>query len=284
MASPALQNIRSNLQSLSAPQPGQAPLAPSALAAPGGQTEQLRRAAVAATGKADTAGDAPVQSELERTAVVAEEQRTQDAQAQAGRAAEQVSRAATQLEKDTMDNLDQLTEQQASQVQQYRQKATSILDSLNRNRSQLSFAKQKAATEQAGFLARLSSQRYVNELQMAGKRRRLDEANNFKNAAIESTFRDMEDLLQSDLQFRRALGADQRDFAKYMAGMDLDTALAVASGAAQSQATAAQFSGLSSVASAGSQAYAKGAFDSSPAPAQPAVTGPYGETDLPSDV
>jgi hypothetical protein len=285
MTSAALQSIRSNLQSLAAPggQPGQAPLAPSALATPGGQTEQLRQAAIASTGKADTTGDAPVQSELERTAVIAEEQRTQDAQAQAGRAAQQVTRAATQLEKDTQDNLDQLTEQQASQVQQYRQKAVSILDNLNRNRAQLSFAKQKGAAEQAGFLARLSSQKYVNDLQMAGKRRRLDEASNFKNAAIESTFKDMEDLLQGDLQFRRALGADQREFAKYMAGMDLDAALAVANGAIQSQSTAAQYSGLSSVASAGAQTYSSRAFSRSGSPATTPAAGPT-ETDLPSDV
>jgi hypothetical protein len=288
MASQALTSIRQNLQSLGgtpAAQPGPN-LAPSALATPGGQTEQLRRAAVASTGKAETGLAAPVQSELERTAVAAEAVKTQDAQAQATRTAEQVTRAATQLEKDTLDGLDQLTEQQASQVQQYRQKAVSILDSLNRNRQQLSFAKQKSAVEQAGFLSRLSNKKYVDELHTAGKRQRLDEMSNFKNAVLESTFKDMEDLMQSDLAFRRAMGADAREFAKYMATMDLDTALAVATGQLQSQASAGQYSGLSAAVGAGTRAYQQGAFSSTPAP-QGEVTmqnSSFTETDLPSDV
>lgn len=257
MASPRLTSIRQNLQSLggqpgSLPQPALAPTAP-----PGGQTEVLRRAQQAATGKGETGLAAPVASELERTAVMAEQQKTQDAQQQALSTASQVKRAATQLEKDTLDGLDQLTEQQASQVQQYRQKALSILDNLGRNKQQLSFAKQKSAVEQAGFLTRLSNKKYVDELQMAGRRQRLDNAAAFKSAVLENTFKEQEDLLRSDLSFRRALGADQREFTKYIASMTLDTALALATGQLQTQSQAGMYSGLSTLASTATDAYAK---------------------------
>lgn len=287
--STALQNIRKNLAGLASPVTAQ----PAAQATPGGATEALRQQATAATGRADTGEGALVGSGLERAQVAQAAQTTQDARAQAGRATDRVQQAQTQLEKDTQAGLDELSEQQAGQVQQYRQKAIDILTGLQRGRDKLSFAKQKAAVEQAGFIARFTSKKYVDELQMAGKRKRLDNMRNFRSAALEMAFKDKEDLLMSDLSFRRALGADQREFTKYVAGMDLNSALALATGQLQSAASAAQWSAASGVASAGAKAYAGGAFSEAPAANEasteqpgPAVGADYAaarasETDLP---
>ena len=130
-----------------------------------------------------------------------------------------------------------------------------ILQNLTQQRGQLSLSREKSATEQAGFLIRQSSKSYIDTLQLEGRKSRLDTQMGFKNALIENTFKDEQDLLASNLTFRRALSADQRDFTKWISQMDLDTALQIASASAQASATAGKLSALSTVVSTGAKAY-----------------------------
>jgi hypothetical protein len=281
MASQALTQLRQNLRSLGqtpaqaaaagTPLASQAvPLAPAG-AATGGQTGALTRAAIAATGKdADTLGAAPAPAaDLETAATFAAQQETEAAQRAAGAAAGRVAQAESQLSKGLQAELDALSEQQLNQTHEYRKRASDIARNLSKGRDKMTFARQKLAAEQVGFLTRMTSKRYVDELQATGRRKRLDTAAGFKQAVLETTFADMEDLLKSDLQFRRAMGADDREFKKYMANMDLNTALSAAMGTLSTQASANMYTGLGGLASAGAQAYAasgKGAStDESPA-------------------
>ena len=266
MASAALTRIKQNLQGLGqTPQQAAAagtplasqpiPLAPAG-AATGGQTGALTRAAVAATGReADTLAPAPA-ADLETAATHAAQQETEAAQRAAGAAAGRVQQAESQLTRGMQAELDALSEQQLNQTHEYRKRATDIARGLQQGRAKMSFAKQKLAAEQVGFLTRMSSKKYIDELQAAGRRKRLDSQAGFKNAVLETTFADQEDLLKSDLQFRRALGADDREFKKYLANMDLNMALNMAAGQVATQAAANQYTGLSGLASAGAQTYA----------------------------
>lgn len=266
MASPVLTRIKQNLQSLGQT-PAQAAAAGTPLAsqpvppapagaATGGQTGALTRAAVAATGReADVAAPAPA-ADLETAATFAAQQDTEAAQRAAGAAAGRVVQAESALTRGMQAELDALSEQQLNQRHEYQKRATDIARGLQQGRAKMSFARQKLAAEQVGFLTRMTSKKYVDELQAAGKRKRIDTAAGFKNAVLETTFQDMEDLLKSDLQFRRALGADDREFKKYMANMDLNMALNMAAGQVATQAAANQYTGLSGLASAAAQTYA----------------------------
>lgn len=149
-----------------------------------------------------------------------------------------------------------LSEQEANQVFDYRQKAQAILQRAAEGKDNLSLTKQKAAAEQSAFLMRQSTKSYIDELQLEGKKQRLDSAVGFKQAMIRTTFADLEDMLESDLSFKRALSASDRDFAAYMANIDLNTALSLASSQAQAQATQTKITAASSIGSAAIQGIA----------------------------
>jgi hypothetical protein len=140
-------------------------------------------------------------------------------------------------------------------VQDYRSKALVILQNLTQQRGQISLSREKSAMEQAGFLLRQSSKTYIDTLQLAGRKARLDTQLGFKSAMIDNVFREERDLLAADISFRRALGADRREFANWVADMDLDTALRIASSQGEVAAEAGKLSALSTLGATGAKAY-----------------------------
>ena len=242
---------------------------------------QTRRAVAAGSGSAAALQEAsaPQQDEAQAALVGAQQQQTELVRQSAGEAVQALKQQKTELDLKTTREVQGLSEQQANQVQDYRNKAMGILQNLTQQRGQLSLSREKSATEQAGFLIRQSSKSYIDTLQLEGRKSRLDTQMGFKNALIENTFKDEQDLLASNLTFRRALSADQRDFTKWISQMDLDTALQIASASAQASATAGKLSALSTVVSTGARAYsayeeqktadaAKAAKPAAPAPTE----------------
>jgi hypothetical protein len=195
------------------------------------------------------------QSETQILGIKQAQQQTAQVQQQAGQAAQQLRQGQTELEKKTVADFANITEQQAGQVQDYRNKAMAVLQSLTRGRADMSLARQKSAAEQAGFLIRQSSKSYVDTLQMEGQKARLSSMSAFRNALIEQQFADQKDLLDSDLSFRKLMGAEQRDFNKEMANMDLSFAMNLMVKQSEAAITAGQLSAASSLASTGAKAY-----------------------------
>jgi 2-hydroxychromene-2-carboxylate isomerase len=79
--------------------------------------------------------------------------------------------------------------------------------------------------EQALFGMRLSNKKYIDQLEIEGRKRRLDNAVQFKEALTETLFKEELDLLKSDIAFKRKLAGDEREFAALLESIDLDTAL-----------------------------------------------------------
>lgn len=279
----ALPGIQNSLTALS--DKGSAESAAAGAGAGLGTTEMLRQQVRAGSGKASSdMGTGPARStETEAVTVAAGQAAAEQVRQQAGQAAAGVARAQTELELSTRRDMEGLSEQQANQVQDYRQKSLRILQTVNQGRDKLSVSKQKAAAEQAGFLMRQSSKAYVDQLQLEGKRNRLDSRAGFQSALMDTFFKDQEDLLRGDLSFRRALAGDAREFTKYLAGMDLDAALALATGELQTKSTAAMYSSVSAGVGAGASAYSKGLGQPKDV-ADPGQAPPAGESDLASDV
>jgi len=199
--------------------------APSALASLGGTTQALRAVQQAATGRARQAG--PIQEDIIQEQVALQEaqtgQQVLQEQARQMEAGAELQRA--EQEQQFKFNLEEMDEKQVNASQELMNRSLSILQDFEQGRAKLDLGKDKARMEQALFGMRLSNKKYTDQLEIEGRKRRLDNAVQFKEALTESLFKEELDLLKSDLAFKRSLAGDEREFAKLLENIDLETAL-----------------------------------------------------------
>jgi hypothetical protein len=203
------------------PQAGQ----PSALASLGGTTQALRAVQQAATGRARQAG--PIQEDIIQEQVALQEaqvgQQVMQEQARQLEAGAELQRA--EQEQQFKFNLQEMDERQVNASQELMNRSLAILQDFEQGRAKLELGKDKARMEQALFGMRLSNKKYVDQLEIEGRKRRLDNAVQFKEALTETLFKEELDLLKSDISFKRKLAQDERDFEALIANINLDTAL-----------------------------------------------------------
>jgi hypothetical protein len=251
-------------QASGATAPGAAtPFGPSAAGptAPGAATDQttaLGQLAAAKSGKAAPAAApaAPAASSVQeqvanRVAAAASEQAAgQNAVAQqaltqeaAGEAA-QVSAANKQVDAKLLDVRTDMTN-----------RATAIIADYTQNRAKLEMQGAQARAEQLGFLLRLSNERYVQQLQDAGRRARLENQAAFQDSLMRTTFDEELGLYNQDLQFRSMLRSDDAEFQKQLAGVDISFALEMAKQQATQANQTQLFTGIGGLTQAGVSAY-----------------------------
>ena len=240
-------NIPAPLGGALQPQAGQ----PSALASLGGTTQALRRVQQAATGKAREAG--PIQEDIIPEQVALQEaeqmQQVQAAQAQQVQAGLEEKEAVQKQE--VAFSLQDMDEKQVNASQDLLNKSLSILQDFEQGRARLDLGRDKARMEQALFGLRFTNKKYVDQLQLEGRKRRLDNSIQFKEALTEALFKEELDLLKSDISFKRKLQADEREFEKLLGSMNLDLALRLATQEAEAMQIAQIVSGAKEVAKAG---------------------------------
>lgn len=213
--------------------------------------------AVRATGKdpGAQAGQPAVENEMEKaqkaatqTSLVAQQQAAQPAQMQQ-------QAQAQQLEFD-------IDQGKLEENEKYRQAQTRLLDGTNRtlqayenNAKDLGFARNKAAAEHLGQSLRLSNARYVDNLNRAAKRNRLDNDARFRDALNQSIFDEERALFSEDIDFRRMMAADDRQFNELVSNMNLDLALKLAEQDAEQANKQGMYQGVEGLLSGGLQAY-----------------------------
>jgi hypothetical protein len=199
--------------------------APSALASLGGTTQALRAVQQAATGRARQAG--PIQEDIIQEQVALQEaqagQQVMQEQARQMEAGAELQRA--EQEQQFKFNLQEMDERQVNASQELMNRSLAILQDFEQGRAKLELGKDKARMEQALFGMRLSNKKYLDQLEIEGRKRRLDNAVQFKEALTETLFKEELDLLKSDISFKRKLAGDEREFEKLLTEIDLDTAL-----------------------------------------------------------
>lgn len=227
---------------------------PSALASLGGTTKALQRVQQAATGKARTAG--PIEEDIlpEQVALQEAEQMQRVQQAQEQQLAVGVEQKKTAQEQEMQFGLQDMDEKEVGARQDLLNKSMAILQDFQQGRAKLEVAKDRAKMEQALFGMRLANKKYTDQLEIEGKRRRLDNAIQFKEALTEALFKEELDMLKSDIEFKRKLAADEREFEKLLASMDLETALRLAAGETEALQVAQIVSGSKEVISGGLKA------------------------------
>lgn len=155
----------------------------------------------------------------------------------------------------------QMDEKQIDVQEEFNRRMESTLASFDRENRQVDIRKDGAKLDQAGFMLRLSSEQYMEKLQQEAQRANLSEEIEFNEALRQAVFVDELDLMHENLEFRRIIEADDREFNELISSMSTQTAVAIA--AAQSQAAAGRgiWEGVSGIASASIDAAEDGLFD-----------------------
>ena len=154
--------------------------------------------------------------------------------------------------------------------EKYNQAQTNLLNQANRlltsyetGQRQLDMTRKRADAEQLGFTLRLSNSKYLDNLNREARKNRLDNELKFKEALQRSIFDEELGMFQDNLDFRRMMNADERQFNDLLSQINIDFAMDMAK---QDSAQANQemmWRGISGVVGAGAEAYGKGLFSSS---------------------
>jgi len=155
------------------------------------------------------------------------------------------------------DQITQIGQQSRAEKQKYEMKATSILDNLEAQRGKLSQAEMMDQMEVAGSYLRLQDEKYRYDIADVGRRKRLDNANNFDLELKKAVFDDESELLQGNIDFSNMLNMEDREFKKELANMDITMASQLATSQAKSASEVGMYSAGGTVAVGAFSAYAK---------------------------
>jgi hypothetical protein len=228
----------------------------SALANLGGTTQALRRVQQAATGRSTQATGAiqedviPEQVALQEAEQMQRIQTAQEQQAIAGiQQKEQAQRQELKF------GLQDMEERETNAIQEMLNKTSAILQDFEQGKARLDNARDKSRMEQALFGMRLANKKYTDQLEIEGRKRRLDNAVQFKEALTEAMFKEEMNLLKDDLSFRRKMAADEREFEKMLAEVDLELAIKLALQEAEAVQIAQMTTGAKAVVSGSIEGY-----------------------------
>lgn len=216
------------------------------------QTEAVQGLLDARSGKAidDTGGPRATNIQEQVQNKLTETQLKEIAQ-QANLQAEQLGQEQRGVQQQFAQQKEQLNETEITAQETYQRQVEASLNDYERNIKTLDVAKQGAKVEQLGFQLRLSNQNYIMQLKTEAARDKITSEAAFREALQRTIFADEIDLFSSDLDFRMLLKADDAQFQKMIAQIDIDTALAIASSAAKDAAAQQITSGVKTLVEAG---------------------------------
>lgn len=105
-------------------------------------------------------------------------------------------------------------------VAQAQRQFDTIHRDFSENLADMDAQKQTAILDQMSFLSSFTDRKFSDNVQREGDRRRLDNAVQMKTAQLYAAFDDHIDLLNKDLEFKKAMEADDRTFQEYLAKLD----------------------------------------------------------------
>lgn len=216
------------------------------------QSMLAARGGKAVEGGAPTPRLSNVQEQVQQNLAKVQQEQQQQAGATQATQVEQANQGQQQQMSQQMQQVDQ---SRVESVDKFTAESDRLLRDFQQQGQQINFQKDAAKLEQLGFNLRLSDEKYVNQLKMAGTKARLDNANNFEYELSKSVFADEQELFNSNLQFKSLMSAKGRDFERELSNIDIETALQVAATNANAANSATLWTGLGNTVSAGISAY-----------------------------
>lgn len=233
----------------------------------GEQTSQLQRLLRTKSGIAAAGGGpTPRASALGEAAAAGEARVASEQQAAAGRV-EAAGQEQARLAQETESGLQRagLEEARLAQVQRFNDQLDGMLQQFGHEQGKLELERDASKAEQLGFAARLSSEKYTDELERAAAESRLADELSFRETLQQTVFGDELALLKTRMGHRDVLSMDRDTAERELGAMDLDFALEMAKAKNRSDAQVAQWGAIGGLASGGIQAGAaaqQGAFSS----------------------
>lgn len=218
------------------------------------QNESLQNLMRAKSGRSLSTSSTPRASALGSASAAAQVTDAAKQQASTGAvAAEQVTQAQDQQAVENKAATQQVDDARLDTDQKFADQAASMMQEFKQAGATLDLERDAAKVEQLGFLTRLGSEQYVNQLETEGARARLDDKLAFDLALAHDIFDDEIEVLGQKLNFADMINQDENKWREQLARIDLDTAMAVAAIDAKSANTQAVYTGVGGMVSAGAQ-------------------------------
>lgn len=159
---------------------------------------------------------------------------------------QQAQQSADQIQQDILNRQQEQNTRQIKQ-EQFANQANSLLQDYARGQKKIQTAEDIQKIEQAAAMIRLSSKKYTDELELAGRNKRLDDDYTFKQSYYDQVFADNKRILQSKIDWDNIMAADDRKFTEELAKISLDDAVASANQAASEANDKAFWGGVSGI-------------------------------------
>jgi hypothetical protein len=143
----------------------------------------------------------------------------------------------------------QIREQAIQTKNKFQAQLEDLLSDMEARMGQINLEDESDRIEQMYQLARINNDKYLNKLQLEGARTRLDNDAKFQEEMMRSLFAENTSLLRNNFSFKMALLADQKEFEKEIAQMDIDTAIRLLEGELGAAKEAGMYTGLASAVS-----------------------------------
>ena len=196
------------------------------------ETNQLIQLAQAKTGKAAASTSAPKMSNLGAQTAAATGQVQSQLQNQQFEAKGQqlIAQEGAQEQAASSANA-QVTEQGLAMREVLSNKTKELLQNAKQKNLSMDRDEDRVELQQLGISARLASEKYVEQLEREGALGRLEEAQSWERAYTSSVFDNELELLQIKLGHADIMNMDKNEFNDKLSRMNINDALAIASGA-----------------------------------------------------
>jgi len=219
-----------------------------------GQSAQIQKLLAAKTGKAGTV-TGPTRSAVQESQALSDVSQAATAQQQAAQVDVEGQRQAQQAQQQQQRQAQQqLGARSQDTAQQYNQAVTKIGNDLDRLKSDIDSKEGQQALANALFTRRLADQKYTTELNRQGVERRLLNDQDYALEAANTAFAHWQDLFTDEAEFATMMRADDADFQKGLARMNIDAANQILSKNIEANNRVARTEALGSFISSGIQA------------------------------
>lgn len=229
-----------------------------AMSGVGEQTGGLRSLLAAKSGKQTDLSSGPVQSNVQEQQQDVTNSGALSQLAQAGTAQ---NLAQEQTEQNLNDQANQQKQtidlKRQEQNQTYQSNVNNLFNEINRADKQLDNQNYVDKLEQLGFNLRLTNDQYVDKLNQTAEKQRLDNSFNFKAQLAADIFKGQTELLNNQFEFKKFLDMGQSEYQDWLANLDINRAVEIASNAAKQQSAETLFKGAGNLAETGIKAYDK---------------------------
>ena len=192
-----------------------------------GQTANLRQMLAAKSGKAGATSGPAISNVAEQQALADFNQAATTQQKQGQARAEQTALQKQAQDQQFSQGQQRLGLQETKQAQAFEKATDKIANNLERFKDDLSSKEGQQALSETLFARRLADKQYMADLSRAGQERRLNDSNAFALEAGKSAFDNWKEIFANEEQFAKMMDADNAEFQKGLAQMNIDTARAV---------------------------------------------------------